>query len=242
MSGFEHLLNAAAPWLHGYGYAALSIGVLFEGTGIPLPGGVLMGGAALLAGRGEMNVVAVWLTAWLSAMAGDNLGYWIGRNGGRRLLLRAGVKRRRLARFQRFFRRFGVYLIVFGRFFDGTRQLDGLVAGGARMSWPKFFAADLGGTALWVSFWVLGLYSLDRHGVWLHRALVYLNPWLNPQRNLGVATAVLIVLASAFYFLFRRSAPDTGAPHVSKPALPTVDSVSARATDRGRHKLSGDPS
>lgn len=169
MSGFEPMLAEAVPWLHRYGYVALAAAVLVEGSGIPAPGAILMGGAALLAGQGEMNLAAILLIAWPAALTGDNLGYWIGRLGGRRLLLRAGVSRRRVVRFDGFFRRFSVWLILFGRFFDGTRQLDGLVAGSARMPWLRFLLADLLGTGLWVVVWVIGLYFIDHHGTALHR-------------------------------------------------------------------------
>jgi membrane protein DedA with SNARE-associated domain len=204
----EHILAQASPWLHRYGYVAVAVSVMLEGSGIPLPGTLLMGGAALLAGRGEMNLTAVLLASWLAAMAGDNLGYWIGRGGGRRLLLKAGVSRQRLARFDGFFRRFGIWLVLFGRFFDGTRQLDGLVAGSARMPWPRFLLADVAGTALWVSTWVIGLYALDRHAAVLPRLLSHINPW--------VAGTALVVLAAVIYWLFRRSAP--GALHVKQAA------------------------
>jgi membrane protein DedA with SNARE-associated domain len=213
MNGIEQMLTEAAPWLHQYGYSALAISVLVEGAGIPVPGALLMAGAALLAGRGEMSLTAVLLTTWPAAMAGDNLGYWIGRAGGRRLLLRAGVNRRRLARFDGFFRRFGIWLILFGRFFDGTRQLDGLVAGSARMPWLRFLLADLIGTAIWVSVWVIGLYTLDRHGAMLHRLLLWINPW--------VAALALVSLAITLFLLLRRGAHEHKAPHISELAVPT---------------------
>ncbi len=229
MSSLTQILAEASPWLHEYGYPALALAVLVEGAGIPTPGGTLMSAAALLAGQGRMSLGAVLATAWLSAMAGDNLGYWIGRCGGRRLLLRAGVSRRRLARLEGFFRRFGVWLILLGRFFDGTRQLDGLVAGSAGMSWPRFFWADLSGTALWVTTWVVGLYALERHAARLHRLVQDINPW--------VAAATLSALAITIYLLFRRNASDEAAVSVSKTLPPPLPSDDRQAAEPERRNL-----
>jgi membrane protein DedA with SNARE-associated domain len=210
MNGLEHMLTQAEPWLHHYGYPAVAVAVMLEGAGIPLPGAILMGGAALLAGQGELNVLAVWLVACVAAVSGDNLGYWIGRSGGRRLLLRFHPVGRRLGRFEGFYQRFGIWLILFGRFFDGTRQLNGLVAGSASMPWPGFLAADAAGSTLWVSTWVVGLYALERHAAALHRWLAYANPW--------VAGGALVALALTLYLLFHRNAPHNEALPGGEPA------------------------
>lgn len=194
MTGFESMLATATPWIDHYGYAAVAVGVMLEGVGIPLPGATLMGAAALLAGQGELNIVWVGIVAWLAAVTGDNLGYWLGKVGGRRLLLRLHVSRRRLSRLHRFFRRFGFWLIVFGRFFDGTRQLDGLVAGSARMRWLRFLLADALGAAAWVSLWVTALYNLDRHAKQIHAIVLHMNPWV-------AVTAVAALLLTLVFIL-----------------------------------------
>lgn len=211
MTGFEHWLTEAGPWLHHYGYAALAFALFIEGAGIPAPGSLMMGGAAILAGRGEMGLLAVLLTAWPAAVAGDNLGYWIGRSGGRRLLLRVGVSRGRLARFDGFFRRFGVWLVLFGRFFDGTRQLDGLVAGSARMPWPRFFLADLLGSGIWVVFWVFGLYTLDHHTTAVHRLLARINPWM------ALASLIALLVVLVLLLRHRQQSPSPPAQTINTP-------------------------
>ena len=108
-------------------------------------------------------------------------------------------KVRWMDRFDAFFRRYGLWLILFGRFFDSTRQLDGLVAGSARMPWPRFALADVAGSALWVLAWVVALDALDQNAAPLHRLLAAINPW--------VAGTVLVVLTSTLLWLLRRSAP-----------------------------------
>jgi membrane protein DedA with SNARE-associated domain len=191
-STLHQLLVEALPWLHRYGYLALVIAVGVEGFGIPAPGQTLLVGAALLSGRGEMDLEVVLLCALLASMAGDNLGYLIGRRGGRRLILRLGVNRHRLARVSRFYRRFGVWPVLASRFFDGARQLGGLVAGSAAMRWPRFFAADAAGALLWVGVWGLGVYQFERHAGRLHAIWAQINP-------VAIAVAVGAVAAIAVW-------------------------------------------
>jgi hypothetical protein len=58
MTSMEHMLAAATPWLHEYGYAAVAGAVLFEGAGVPLPGVMLIAlsaGLCLLFRRGASD-------------------------------------------------------------------------------------------------------------------------------------------------------------------------------------------
>lgn len=195
MNELTSLTSTVMPWVQRYGYAAVAVGVGLEGMGIPLPGATLMGGAAVLAGRGELSLAGVLATAWGAAVAGDNLGYLLGRWGGRRLLLRVGVSRPRLQRLNRFYTRYGAGVILVGRFVDGTRQLDGLVAGSARMPWARFFMADVVGAAAWVGFWVAGLDIVSRHSVALLRVWQHLNPvWLAAGVVAALGLGLLLVL------------------------------------------------
>src|SRR5215469_9220830 len=69
-----------------YGYAAVFVGVFLENAGVPVPGEttVLAGGA--LSHYGHLSFPRVVIVAMTAAILGDNLGFYIGRRGGRWLV------------------------------------------------------------------------------------------------------------------------------------------------------------
>ena len=80
--------------VHHYGLIALFLVVMLESGGIPLPGETALVAAAIFASQGKLNIVEVIAVAAAAAIIGDNLGYWAGRTGGRKLLQRYGPLRR----------------------------------------------------------------------------------------------------------------------------------------------------
>src|SRR5436309_2194612 len=76
------MLNWLQQLLASYGYLAVALLVMVEGAGIPFPGETLLLLAAAYAGSGNLWLPGVILAAAGGAIAGDNLGYWIGRRGG----------------------------------------------------------------------------------------------------------------------------------------------------------------
>src|SRR5690242_15863401 len=84
------IFGTLAPVLNSYGYLAVGGLILVEDFGVPAPGETVLIAAAVYAGAGQLNLVLVALIAFLAAIAGDNIGYAIGRFGGHRLVLRWG--------------------------------------------------------------------------------------------------------------------------------------------------------
>src|SRR5438477_2555715 len=75
-----------------YGYAVVFFGVLLENAGVPVPGETALLAGAALARFGRLSIVWVIVTAIAGAILGDNLGFLIGRRGGRALAERHGPK------------------------------------------------------------------------------------------------------------------------------------------------------
>ena len=92
-----------------HGLPLLFAVVLLESFGIPLPGETALIAFGILASQGHYSIVWVIVVASLAAILGDNLGYWVARTGGRRLLFRYSLTRgyaeRYLPRGERFFAR-----------------------------------------------------------------------------------------------------------------------------------------
>jgi len=148
-----------------YGHAGLVIlfvAIFFEDFGLPLPGETVLVATAAVAAKGGLPIGAVVAVAIVAAVLGDNVGYLIGRSGGHRLLLRKGaaigLTHARLHRVERFFHRYGAVIVVVARFFEGLRQLNGIVAGSVLMDWRLFLLFNALGATLWVGFWGVGVY------------------------------------------------------------------------------------
>lgn len=196
----EALLDRLKILVDHYGYLAVAGAIFFEDFGVPLPGETLLISAALLASQGQLHIVPLLFSAWAGAVMGDNLGYAIGRFGGRRVVLRYGhflfINQRRLERAEGFFKRYGGVVVVVARFFEVLRQLNGIVAGIVKMPWLRFLPYNALGAALWVCFWGILFYEVgNRAGVIIHlfhRFEVFI------FAALGVA-----VLGIVFYFLYK---------------------------------------
>ena len=145
------------------GYAALGGIVALETMGIPLPGETALIAAGILASKGELSIELVIVVAAAAAIVGDNVGFWIGRRGGRRLLELPGPlahhRRRVLERGEEVFRRHGGKTVFFGRWFSGLRIASAWLAGVNRMPWGRFIVYNaLGGVAWAVSVGLLSYY------------------------------------------------------------------------------------
>src|SRR5215208_6524395 len=151
------------------GYAAVFALIAVETMGIPVPGETALIGAALLAQDGRLDIVVLVALAAAAAIIGDNIGFAIGRKGGRRLFSRPGpFHRHRLAVLthgEPFFARHGPKAVFLGRWVGGLRIASAWLAGMNKMEWPTFlFWNALGGIC-----WAAGVgVALGAFVAWRH--------------------------------------------------------------------------
>jgi undecaprenyl-diphosphatase len=135
-----------------------------ESTGIPVPGETALITAAVLSRHGQFKIELVIAIAAVGAIVGDNIGYVIGRKGGRALLLRPGPllrhRKQVIERGEPFFEHHGPKAVFLGRWFAGLRIAAAWLAGINHMKWKVFlFWNALGGIA-WATSVGLAAYML----------------------------------------------------------------------------------
>jgi membrane-associated protein len=144
----DHLIAVA-------GYPLLFVLVMAESSGVPIPGETALITAAVLASRGKLSIELVIVLAATGAIVGDNIGYVIGRKGGRWILERPGrfydQRREVLRTGEPFFERHGPKAVYFGRFILGLRVWASWLAGATRMHWRSFALWNALGGISWAT-------------------------------------------------------------------------------------------
>lgn len=145
----------------GIGYPLIFLIVMIEtGCGVPFaPGEIAALTGGIAASDDRLQLEAVIAVAAAGAIVGDNIGYLIGRSGGRRLLERPGPFERQrkmvIAIGDPFFERHGPKAVFFGRWLPVLRVYASWLAGGARMPWKAFAFWNAAGGIAWATSMVL---------------------------------------------------------------------------------------
>jgi membrane-associated protein len=200
--------------LQQYSYLA-GYGLLYiEESGVPLPapGDVFV----MYVGAHVPANLASWVIAWFGLIAVVVLGasnlFFISKRFGRRLAEgRLGtvvhLSSQRLERAERWFQRYGMVAIIFGRHIPGFRVPITVAAGVLKVRYPMFAASVAVSTAIWAGVvMVIGINFGPRMGAFLrlHRETYWL--W---------AAAVVVMVILIAYRIHRAGR------HKSQSAAPT---------------------
>jgi membrane-associated protein len=144
------------------GYPLLAVFVAIEALGVPVPGETAVILAGLSAGQGRLSIVLVIVVASAAAIVGDNIGFLIGRRGGRWVLERPGrfekERRRVLEIGDPFFARHGGKAVFLGRWIAGLRVWASWLAGASDMHWLTFLLYNAAGGIAWATSVSLAAY------------------------------------------------------------------------------------
>jgi membrane protein DedA with SNARE-associated domain len=157
------LLEVVTSIIEKYGYIAVALGVMIESSGIPFPGETILLAAAVYAANSHLSIGWVIFAAALGAILGDNIGYWVGREYGRKLLAkhgrRFGFTPERQQKIERYFHKYGSFTVFFGRFIALLRAYAAFFAGLNNLHYYSFLLFNALGGIVWaVSIGLLGYF------------------------------------------------------------------------------------
>jgi len=141
---FEDLVQ----WIVSYPYPAVASVFLLCGMGLPIPEELVLIAAGYVCAKWPDKASLHWMMVWCGGaiLAGDLLPFVLGRVFGTRLLrlrwLRLLVTKRRLAKFDNWFRRRGDLVIFIARFLAGIRVVAFFTAGTMKMAIGRFLLLD----------------------------------------------------------------------------------------------------
>ncbi|HTY77162.1 MAG TPA: DedA family protein [Candidatus Bathyarchaeia archaeon] len=182
-----------------WGYLAVFVLVILGNAGVPVPEETVLLVAGFLVWTGQLRLDIVLAVGVFSAVAGDNIGFWLGRRFGRAALERHAHwilgHPERLGAMQRFVARRGAIAVIIARFLPGLRFMAGPLAGALGFPAWRFFVANVTGALIYVPImigagWAVGyglgdyLEPLRRSAINLERVAVWI--------VIGAAAALLV--------------------------------------------------
>jgi membrane protein DedA with SNARE-associated domain len=146
------------------GYPGLFGAMVAENLFPPIPSEIVLPLAGFEVERGELDFILCVLAATLGSLVGALILYFIGQRGGRPLVLRYGrvlrVGEADLDRAERWFDRWGDWVVLGARVVPIARSLVSIPAGFACMPLLRFILLTVAGSLVWNVFLVGAGYQL----------------------------------------------------------------------------------
>jgi membrane protein DedA with SNARE-associated domain len=182
-------------WVTSGGILIVLVLMIINSCGVPFPSEVIMPVAGVLAATGHFNIVAVIVAGIAGNWIGALIAYSLARRFGRPLLLgpgrRIGISPSHLDLADRWFARYGLPTVFFGRMLPVICTYISFPAGLAKVQPVWFATLSLLGSTVWVTF--LGVLGYEVGANYTKVS--------GPISKIAIAFAVLIVIAVVVWYV-----------------------------------------
>ncbi len=139
--------------ISSFGYGGVFLAMLLESACIPLPSEIILPFAGYLVLTGKFVFWKITLVSSIANVVGGLLAYFVGKYGGRPLIIKYGryvfITELKLRKTEAFFDRYGELTVFFGRMLPVVRTFISLPAGIAKMNALKMSIYTFLGSLPW---------------------------------------------------------------------------------------------
>ncbi|WP_201352662.1 DedA family protein [Hydrogenimonas urashimensis] len=193
----HEIVNWIVETVGAMGYLGIFIMMFLESSFFPFPSEVAMIPAGYLASKGEMSLVAAFLTGAGGSLAGAIFNYILGHKLGRPFLIKYGkfvfIKPETIDKTEEFFEKYGPASTFWGRLLPGIRQYISLPAGIGKMHLLSFSIYTFLGAGIWCAVLLSLGYIFGEHEEEIESVLHYL---------IG---AIILMVAAVFYYYRKKN-------------------------------------
>ena len=186
------------------GYGAILLAMFLENLIPPIPSELIMPLGGFYVSQGQLDFLPVVLAGLVGTVVGSLPWYGIGRLVNEERLERwlekngrlIGIHPHELARSRKWFNRYGVSLVFWGRLVPGIRTLISVPAGVELMPVTPFLIWTTAGSLIWTLFLTItGFYLGDNYAT--------IESWISPFSNVFKTIIVLIITGSLITLLYK---------------------------------------
>ena len=204
ISSLPVLIGNAVETNQWIGYAAILLAMFLENLIPPIPSELIMPLGGFYVSQGQLDFLPVILAGLIGTVIGalpwygigrlaneERLEHWLEKNG--RWL---GINPKELARSRKWFNRYGVSLVFWGRLVPGIRTLISVPAGVELMPITPFLIWTTAGSLIWTLFLTItGFYLGDNYS--------NIEVWIKPFANIFKIIIVLIFSGALITLIYK---------------------------------------
>lgn len=135
-------IEAVLPYVLLYKYWAIFGITLLAAFAFPVPPGTMLMAAAAFAGQGYFSFPLVLISGVLGNIVGDNLGYWVARTYGKRVMYKLGLRKKlesdHYKKIEEKMRRRPGFIIFVSRFEIFANLAVNIISGVAQVEYRKY--------------------------------------------------------------------------------------------------------
>ena len=204
ISSLPVLIGNAVETNQWIGYGAILLAMFLENLIPPIPSELIMPLGGFYVSQGQLDLLPVILAGLIGTVIGalpwygigrlaneERLEYWLEKNG--RWL---GINPKELARSRKWFNRYGVSLVFWGRLVPGIRTLISVPAGVELMPITPFLIWTTAGSLIWTLFLTItGFYLGDNYS--------NIEVWIKPFANIFKIIIILIISGALITLIYK---------------------------------------